>query len=294
MCSNIRCWVHQYSACFTTSTRYNIHSLQFHQKGKVYQAEIDSCSYAGKVGNILLSLEKYPIKSCHYWVNNAAVYIGCLPRVHGPFMSEKAIMPLLDRQLYRIILVAYQEFMDCLCQKTGNKKDRALSNGDWKYVPTKENLIDLDTTDIKAESLTKVWYEGPSLTKFWYEGPNWFAIKEDWPTQPIVVGAKNTQMETLKIEEKVMVAIASMDDKRNDFITNMTSIFTYRSLLRITGWILQFKQNWMVSKLDRPLLTLEIEYVKRLLIKIIQETTPGKNHLKKIMDNDRIYGGSTV
>ena len=50
----------------------------------------------------------------------------------------------------------------------------------------------------------------------------------------------------------------------------------------------------MVSKLDRPLLTLEIEYVKRLLIKIIQETTPGKNQLKKIMDNDRIYGGSTV
>ena len=91
--------------------------------------------------------------------------------------------------------------------------------------------------------MTKVWYEGPSLTKFWHDGLSSFAIKEDWPTQPIVVGTKNTQMETLKSEEKVMVAIVSMDDKRDHFITNMTSIFTYRSFLRITGWILEFKQN---------------------------------------------------
>ena len=38
--------------------------------------------------NILVSLENYPIKSCHYWVDSTTYYIGCLRKVCGPFMSE--------------------------------------------------------------------------------------------------------------------------------------------------------------------------------------------------------------
>ena len=102
-----------------------------------------------------------------------------------------------------------------------------LSNGDPKYVPSKENPSDLGTGAVKAES----------LTKFWYEGPSWL-VKEDSPTKPIVAGTKETQVETLKIKEKVMVTITTMDDNRNHFITNMTSRFACRNLLRIAGWIL--------------------------------------------------------
>ena len=109
----------------------------------------------------------------------------------------------------------------------------ALSNGDWKYVPTKENPSEHGTRGVKAET----------LTRFWYEGPSWLGNEEDWPTQPIVVGTKDTHVETLKITEKVMVIIATIDDNRSHFITNMTSRFTYRKLLRITGRILRFKQN---------------------------------------------------
>ena len=105
------------------------------------------------------------------------------------------------------------------------KRIEALSNGDWKYVLTKENQSDLGTRGVKAERLTKLWYEGPS----------WLGNKEDWPTQPIVVGIIDTQVETLKMKEKVMVTIATMDDKRSHLITNMTSRFTYGKLLRITG-----------------------------------------------------------
>ena len=56
-----------------------------------------------------------------------------------------------------------------------------------------------------------------------------------WPTQPIVVGTKDAQVETLKIKEKVLVTIATMDDNQSHFITNMTSRLTYKKLLRITG-----------------------------------------------------------
>ena len=92
---------------------------------------------------------------------------------------------------------------------------------------------------------------------------------------------RDTQVETMKIKDKVMVTIATMDDNRSHFITDMTSRFKYRKLLRITGWIPQFKRNRMVSKSTVPLQTYEIEYAEKLWIRIIQETTPSENHIKQ-------------
>ena len=167
------------------------------------------------------------------------------------------------------------------------KSIKALSNGDCKYIPTKENPSHLGTRGVKAER----------LTRFWNEGPSWLGNEEDWPTQPIVVETKDTQVETLKIKVKVMVTIATMDDNRSHFITSMTS----SKLLRITGWILQFRRNRMVSKSTGPLQTHEIEYAEKLWIRIIQKTTPSENHINKIMDNDgiwrinsRIHGYSSI
>ena len=116
------------------------------------------------------------------------------------------------------------------------------------------------------------------LTMFWYEGPSWLGNEEDWPTQLIVVQTKDTQVETLKIKDKVMVTIAIIDDNRSHFITNMISRFTYRKLLRITGYILRFRRNRMVSKSGGPLQLYEIEGAKKLWISIIQETTPNESH----------------
>ena len=45
----------------------------------------------------------------------------------------------------------------------------------------------------------------------------------------------------------------------------------------------------MVSKSAGPLQTHEIEYAEQLWIRFIQETTPSKNHINKIMDNDGIW-----
>ena len=57
----------------------------------------------------------------------------------------------------------------------------------------------------------------------------------------------------------------------------------------------------MVRKSTRPLGTHEIEYAGKLWIRIIQETTPSENHIKKIMGNDglwrinsRIHGYSPI
>ena len=147
--------------------------------------------------NILVSLENYPIKTCHYWVDNTTVLYW-----------------LLTKESWTVYV------------RNKVKSIKALSNGDWKYIPTKENRSDLGTRGVKAER----------LKRFWNEGPSWLGNEEDWPTQPIVVETKDTQVETLKIKVKVMVTIATMDDNRSHFITSRTS----SKLLRITGWILQF------------------------------------------------------
>ena len=98
-----------------------------------------------------------------------------------------------------------------------------------------------------------------------------------------------------------MVTIATIDDNRSHFITNMTSRFTYRKLLIITGRILRFKQNWMISKFNGALKTHEIEYADKLWIKIIQEIAPSENRMIKVMDNggiwrinSRIHGYSSI
>ena len=115
---------------------------------------------------------------------------------------------------------------------------------------------------------------------FWFEGPCWVGNEEDWSAQPIVVETKDTQVETLKIKDKVMVTRAVMNDNRTHFITKMTSRFTYRKLLRITAWILRFKRNRMINKYTGPLRTHEIEGTEKLWIRIIQEITLSESHEK--------------
>ena len=156
----------------------------------------DALMLAELQSNILVSLENHPIKSCHYWVDSTTVLYWLVTK--GPWTCYV---------------------------RNRVKWIEALSNGDWKYVSTKENPSDLGTRGVKAER----------LKRFWYEGRSWLGNEKDWSTQPILIGTRDTQVETIKVKEKVKVTIATMDDNRSHFITNMTSGFTYRKLLRITG-----------------------------------------------------------
>ena len=79
MWSNIRRRIHQYLACFTISPRCLIKNCT--KRAKYTKAGIDdSCSgivalmLAKLQSNILVSLENYPIKSWHYWVDSRTVF----------------------------------------------------------------------------------------------------------------------------------------------------------------------------------------------------------------------------
>ena len=74
------------------------------------------------LSNILISLENYPIKSCHYWVDSI-ILLYWLP-------TKGSWTVYIRNRVKRI---------------------KALSDGDWKYVPTKENLSDLGTRGVKAD-----------------------------------------------------------------------------------------------------------------------------------------------
>ena len=90
--------------------------------------------------NTLESLENYPIKSCHYWVDSTTVLYWLLTKGSWTVYVRNRI-----------------------------KGTEALSNGNWKYVPTKENPSDLGTRGLKAER----------LTRFCHEGPSWLRNEED-------------------------------------------------------------------------------------------------------------------
>ena len=93
--------------------------------------------------NIPMSFDNYPIKTCHYWVDSTTVLYWLLSKVLSTVYVRKRV-----------------------------NRIAALSNRDRKYVPTKETPSDLGTRGVKAER----------LTKFWYEGPSWLGSEEDWPT----------------------------------------------------------------------------------------------------------------
>ena len=76
--------------------------------------------------NILVSWENYPIKSCHYWVNSTTVLYWLLTKGSWTVYVRNRV-----------------------------KSIRALSKGDWKYIPTKENPSDLGTRVVKVERLTR-------------------------------------------------------------------------------------------------------------------------------------------
>ena len=76
--------------------------------------------------NILVSWENYPIKSCHYWVNSTTVLYWLLTKGSWTVYVRNRV-----------------------------KSIRALSKGDWKYIPTKENPSDLGIRVVKVERLTR-------------------------------------------------------------------------------------------------------------------------------------------
>ena len=84
--------------------------------------------------NIFVSLENYPVKSSHYWVDSTSVLYWLPTKGSWTIYAGKSV-----------------------------KRIEMLSNGHWKYVLTQENPSDLGIRGVNKESLAKFWYEGPRL-----------------------------------------------------------------------------------------------------------------------------------
>ena len=69
--------------------------------------------------NILMSLENYPIKSCHYWVDSTTVLYWLLAKGSWTVYVRKRV-----------------------------NRIKALSTRDWKYVPTKETPSNLELAQV--------------------------------------------------------------------------------------------------------------------------------------------------
>ena len=108
------------------------------------------------------------------------------------------------------------------------KKIRELSQGEWRYVPTTDNPSDLGTRGIKPNQL------GP----LWFKGPEWLEDRESWPGQPETMETPETNTEKVRTKKKTMMTIEG-----NGFVETMSSRFDYWRMIRVTSWILRFKNN---------------------------------------------------
>ena len=140
---------------------------------------------------------------------------------------------------------------------------KELSLGEWLHVPTEENPADQGTRANKPERLTKLWLKGPKWLK---EGPT--------PKQPEILETEESNKERSKSKaEKVMMA--QQTHTEDGFAEMMTAKYPFWKLMRITAYILRFKDNVGGGPKTRgPLVTEELNRAEQQWIKLIQRISP--------------------
>ena len=106
---------------------------------------------------------------------------------------------------------------------------KELSLGQWSYVPIAENPADQGTRANKPEQLTELWLKGPEWLT---EGPT--------PQQPEILETEESNKERSK-KERAMIAQDSQPEA--GFGEEMAARHSYWRLMRLTGWIMRFKNN---------------------------------------------------
>ena len=80
-----------------------------------------------------------------------------------------------------------------------NRVKKILSHEfiEWKYVPTKQNPVEIGSQGISISKLGDLWWKGPT----------WLSNISLWPRQPIIGPKTESQVECKAIKEKMTTTI---------------------------------------------------------------------------------------
>ena len=164
------------------------------------------------------------------------------------------------------------------------KKIRSKEFITWKHVPGEQNPADVGSRGCSATKLQQ--------QEIWWKGPLWLIHKDQWPEDVTTVPSVESETEARKVKE-VLATTISMESGFEDLIQR----FSYKKVIRITAWIIRFKENCKSTEKRRgPLITEEVCAAKEVWIKRTQEQVAGssefeqhKSQLRLEMDNRGIY-----
>ena len=136
-----------------------------------------------------------------------------------------------------------------------HKIQELTKNAHWQHVPTHENPSDLGTRGIPPHKIGDLWLKGPK-----------FLITQVWPEQPDITETADTSAEKLLPR----VTKLMMNQNTEVFLETMAEHFKYQRILRITAWILRFKDNCRKEGHTGTLQTTEIKRSETTLLKLAQ------------------------
>lgn len=132
----------------------------------------------------------------------------------------------------------------------------------WCHVPSQYNPADLVSRGTSIHDLLN--------NPIWFSGPNFLSLpREQWPSQVI----QNTNLPAAEFKIKTDSAVNLINIQKFDIFNQFSS---YTKLQRVLAWIMRFRNNLKLSKLNRPLRlsgplkTAELKASQTILIKLCQ------------------------
>ena len=143
------------------------------------------------------------------------------------------------------------------------KKIRSKEFITWKHIPGEQNPVDIGSHGCSATKLQQ--------QEIWWKGPIWLIHEDQWPDDITTVPSIESETEAKKVKE-VLATTISMESRFEYLIQQ----FSFKKAIRITAWIIRFKEHCQsMEKRRGPLITEEICAANKVWIKRTQEQVAG-------------------
>ena len=160
---------------------------------------------ANLVRNVKKALENLPVQNVYGWLDSTVA-------LH--WIKENG---------------EYKQFVsNCV------RKIKEIDYIQWRYVPTDENISDMESHGAKPDHLNGEWKHGPK----------WLSFPELWPEDISTKPTEESEAEAKQIKEVMMLA----DQREPDIWNNLVENHQHWHAIRIMAWVTRALFNLVSNK----------------------------------------------
>ena len=139
------------------------------------------------------------------------------------------------------------------------KKIRTKEFISWRHIPGECN-----PADVGSRGCSTIQLQGNQL---WWKGPSWLPNEENWPEDIRTVPSTESETEARKMKDVLATAVSTPGN-----FDDIMHRFSFKKAIRITGWMLRFKNNSLADEeIDGPLTAEEFNAANEIWIRRVQE-----------------------